>query len=70
MYLSAIVAAAQAVEGVGSVRVDRFRRMNDTGSTALEEGVIRVGRLEIAQLANNPNFRERGRLALSAGGGQ
>ena len=70
VYLSAVVAAAQAVEGVGSVRVDRFRRMDDSGNAALEAGVVRIGRLEIAQLANNPNFRERGRLVLSAGGGQ
>ncbi|GAB2502681.1 putative baseplate assembly protein [Pseudoxanthomonas sangjuensis] len=70
VWLSAVVAAAQAVEGVASVRVDRFRRLNDGGNAALEEGVIRIGRLEIAQLANNPNFRERGRLVLSAGGGQ
>ena len=29
---------------------------------SLENGVIPIGRLEIAQLANNPNFPERGRL--------
>ncbi|MCW5580845.1 MAG: putative baseplate assembly protein [Luteimonas sp.] len=70
VYLSSIVAAAQAVEGVASVRVDRFRRLVNGSSTSLDEGVIRLDRLEIAQLANNPNFRERGRLSLSAGGGQ
>jgi hypothetical protein len=37
---------------------------------SLEEGVIDIGGLEIAQLANNPNFRERGKLALVAGGGK
>ena len=70
VYLSAVIAAAQAVEGVASVRVDSFRRLVNGSSTSLAEGVIRMGRLEIAQLANNPNFRERGRLTLSAGGGQ
>ena len=70
VYLSAVVAAAQAVEGVASVRVDRFRRAINGSDASLEEGVIRIGRLEIAQLANDPNFRERGRLMLSAGGGQ
>jgi CelD/BcsL family acetyltransferase involved in cellulose biosynthesis len=70
VYLSAVIAAAQAVEGVASVRVDEFRRMVNGTSTSLAEGVIRMGRLEIAQLANNPSFRERGRLTLSAGGGQ
>jgi hypothetical protein len=70
VYLSAVIAAAQAVEGVASVRVDEFRRMVNGTSTSLAEGVIRLGRLEIAQLANDPNFRERGRLTLSVGGGQ
>jgi hypothetical protein len=32
--------------------------------------LIGIGGLEIAQLANNPNFRERGRLTLHAGGGK
>jgi hypothetical protein len=32
--------------------------------------VIDIGALEIAQLANNPNFRERGRLEILAGGGK
>lgn len=70
VYLSTVVATAQAVEGVASVRVDRFRRAVNGSNTSLDEGVVRIGRLEIAQLANDPNFRERGRLTLSAGGGQ
>jgi hypothetical protein len=69
VYLSRIVATAQAVEGVDSVRVNRFQRLVAPSATSLEEGVVRTGRLEIAQLANNPNFRERGRLTLAAGGG-
>jgi predicted phage baseplate assembly protein len=70
VFLSRVVAAAQAVEGVDSVRVDRFQRLIAPSPTSLEDGVIPIGRLEIAQLANNPNFRERGRLVLTAGGGQ
>jgi hypothetical protein len=69
VFLSRIVAAVQAVPGVASVRVDTFERLFGASPTSLADGVIRMGRLEIAQLANNPNFRERGRLALSAGGG-
>ena len=70
VYLSALIAAAQSVEGVESVRVDRFRRMVDPSPLSLDEGVIAIGGLEIAQLANNPNFRERGRLTIEAGGGK
>ena len=69
VYLSRIVAAAQAVPGVASVRVDKFERFGGGSPTALADGVIRTGRLEIPELANNPSFRERGRLALTAGGG-
>ncbi len=37
---------------------------------AQEDGVIPIGRLEVAQLENDPNYRDRGRLLVSAGGGQ
>jgi predicted phage baseplate assembly protein len=70
VYLSRIVAAAQAVEGVEAVSVQRFQRMAAPDAASLERGVIPIGRLEIAQLANNPNFRERGRLTIEAGGGK
>jgi hypothetical protein len=70
VYLSPIIAAAQAVEGVDSVRVDTFERLSVKNSTALADGVIPIGGLEIAQLANNPNFRERGRITVHAGGGK
>ena len=70
VFASSIVAAAQAVPGVDSVKLERFQRLVQPSATSLAEGVIRVGRLEIAQLANDPNFRARGRLALRCGGGQ
>jgi predicted phage baseplate assembly protein len=70
VYLSRIVAAAQAVDGVDAVRPERFQRLVNPSATSLQEGVISIGELEIAQLANNPNFRERGRLSLNAGGGK
>ncbi|MEP7100935.1 MAG: putative baseplate assembly protein, partial [Burkholderiales bacterium] len=70
VYLSPIVAAAQAVEGVEAVWVQKFGRMASPDPASIASGVIPIGRLEIAQLANDPNFRERGRLTLQAGGGQ
>ena len=70
VYLSRSVAAAQAVEGVDAVRVDRFQRLISPSPTSRDEGVIRIGSLEIAQLANSPSFPERGRLTLTAGGGK
>ncbi len=70
VYLSRIVAAAQAVEGVEAVWVQKFERFGQPDARPMETGVLPMGRLEIAQLANNPNFRERGRLTLEAGGGK
>ena len=70
VYLSRVIARAQAVEGVEAVWRKKFQRMAAPDAASLENGVIPIGRLEIAQLANNPNFRERGRLVLEAGGGQ
>jgi predicted phage baseplate assembly protein len=69
VYLSRIVAAAQEVEGVDAVSVLKFQREASPDAALLKNGVIPMGRLEIAQLANNPNFPERGRLTLEAGGG-
>lgn len=68
IYLSRIIAAAQAVVGVESVSALRFQRR--AGPSGLIEGVLRMGRLEIARLDDNPNFPERGQLTLAAGGGK
>jgi predicted phage baseplate assembly protein len=70
VYSSRVLAAAQSVEGVESVRLEKFQCLLDPDPTTLENGVIPIGRLGIAQLENNPNYRERGRLTLSAGGGK
>lgn len=70
VYLSRVISAAQAVDGVESVRADSFRRLGDKTFLSLQDGVIEIGSLEIAQLANSPNFPERGKLALVAGGGK
>jgi hypothetical protein len=70
VYLSRIIAAAQAVEGVEAVRPELFQRLVNPSPTSLDDGVIPIGGPEIAQLANNPDFPERGRLTLRAGGGK
>ncbi|HVQ07043.1 MAG TPA: putative baseplate assembly protein [Allosphingosinicella sp.] len=70
VWLSAIVARVQAVDGVESVTPTRFGRLDDPDPAPLETGVLAIGRLEIARLANNPSFPERGRIALTMGGGK
>jgi len=71
VYLSALYEAAQSVQGVASVLINTFRRLRTPPDTkALDDGVLSIGRLEIAQLDNDPNFPERGVFKLSIGGGK
>jgi hypothetical protein len=70
VYLSRIIATAQAVEGVEAVHAEKFQRFISPLATSLDDEVIPITNLEIAQLANNPSFRERGRLIIDAGGGK
>jgi hypothetical protein len=70
VYLSAIYAAAQKVEGVRFVTIVTFQRLGLASKRALDDGVLGVGRLEIARLDNDPNFAERGVLRLNMEGGK
>lgn len=71
VYLSALYEAAQAVQGVASVVITTFRRLRvPPDPKPLDDGVLAIGRLEIARLDNDPNFPERGVLKLSVGGGK
>jgi len=70
VYLSAIIAAAQAVPGVESVVPNTFQRQHDDASSAIDTGVLMMNRLEVARLDNNPTFPDRGVLLVTAGGGK
>lgn len=70
VYLSAIVAAAQGVQGVQSVAATTFQRQRDDASSALDSGVLELQRLEIARLDNDRTFPEHGVLTVTAGGGK
>jgi hypothetical protein len=70
VYLSQIVAAAQAVPGVESVRVTKLNRLYEPPNRELENGVLPLGPLEVAQLDNDPSFPERGKLTLVMLGGR
>ena len=70
VYLSPIVAAVQAVEGVESVRVTLFQRRDQPGPKGAEDGKLTFSRLEIGRLDNDPNFPEHGSLALTLEGGR
>jgi hypothetical protein len=73
IYVSTLVAAVQALEGVAHVRVTRFGRADadTTGAAAsLDQGVIAIACDEIPVLDADVNFPERGTLALSVEGGR
>lgn len=80
IYLSKLVAAAQAVEGVESVVVTRLRRFSVNhadflpGSSEIDEalitGLIELGPFEVAQLDNDSSFPENGRFTLNMRGGR
>lgn len=69
VYLSRLYEAAQAVQGVASVTVKTFQRLRHPDPRPLEDGMLDIGRLEIAQLDNDPNYPERGVFTLSSVGG-
>jgi hypothetical protein len=70
VYLSRIYAAAGEVTGVESVAVSRFQRRGRLAGTEIQDGVLPIGRLEIAVLDSDPNFQENGRLEIALGGGK
>jgi hypothetical protein len=68
--LSVLVAAAQAVPGVLSVKVTKLERLYEGPNDELENGILRLGSDEIAQLDNDPSFPEHGKLTLTMEGGR
>jgi hypothetical protein len=70
IYLSQIVAAAMAVEGLETVKVLHFQRLHAPSNHEIENGVLPLRAAEIAQLDNDPNFPENGKLQLTVRGGR
>lgn len=70
VYLSPLYAAAQAVQGVDSLKITKFLRQGDTNNDAVANGKLLLGRREIARLDNDPDFPENGVLNLIMNGGR
>jgi predicted phage baseplate assembly protein len=70
VYLSQIYAAAQGVDGVAWARVTTFQEQGKLETSALGSGVLKLNRLEIARLDNDPNYSEHGVLRLKMMGGK
>jgi hypothetical protein len=68
--VSKIIATAQAIPGVESVSAIWLKRLGDSDSLHISDGILKLGRMEIAQMDNDPNFPENGRLTLNIGGGR
>lgn len=76
VYLSRIVAEAMEVPGVRWIDVDdsppkpnRFQRYGEPARGELDEGLMRMARLEIARLDNDPSVPENGRIEFVMEGG-
>jgi hypothetical protein len=70
VYLGPIYAAAHDVAGINSVQVMQFTRQGSKDRQPLEDGFIKLGRLEVARLDNDSNFPEHGVLRLQLYGGK
>jgi hypothetical protein len=70
VFLSRIVAAAQAVPGVEYAEVTRLQRRFEAPNHEIENGLLPVQAWEIARLDNDPNHPERGRLDIQVRGGR
>ena len=70
IYLSKIVAAAQAVQGIESVTVSKMQRFGELENNEKEYGLLPLSPFEIARLDNDPSFPENGKLVLDMRGGR
>jgi predicted phage baseplate assembly protein len=70
IYLSKIIAAAQAVPGVQSVRVEKLQRYGEPAQGEIEDGLVQIGPMQIARLDNDPNYLDHGVLTLALEGGR
>jgi hypothetical protein len=70
VYASPLIAAAQAVEGVRSVSLVTFTRMDAPWVDGVAQGYLTMGRLDIPRCDNDPNHLDHGRFRLDLDGGK
>jgi predicted phage baseplate assembly protein len=70
VYVSRIVAAVAAVEGVEDVTVNALQRYGGVDQGEVESGLLRIGPTEVARLDDDPNAPAKGVLDLTVGGGR
>jgi predicted phage baseplate assembly protein len=70
IYLSKLVATAQAVPGVENVAVKKLERLDEGSNGEIESSILPLGPLEVARLDNDPSFPEHGQFKLDMRGGR
>ena len=70
VYASPLIAAAQQVDGVLSVTLTTFTRMDDPTVDGVAQGFLTLGTLEIPRCDNDPNHLDRGQFVLHLDGGK
>jgi hypothetical protein len=70
VFLSQLVATAQAVPGVESVAVSKLQRLFAGPNDEIKNGVLPLGPLEVARLDSDPSFPENGLFTLNLRGGR
>ncbi|MGH7496693.1 MAG: putative baseplate assembly protein [bacterium] len=70
VYLSKLIAAAQAVTGVESVEITNLQRYGEAPNDEIKNGILPLSPFEIAQLDNDPSFPEHGQFTLVMNGGR
>ncbi|SFE86074.1 putative baseplate assembly protein [Nitrosomonas sp. Nm166] len=70
IYLSTLVAEAQRIQGVESIKIVKMQRLYEPANSEIENGVLPLGPLEIARLDNDPSFPENGRIRFDMRGGR
>lgn len=69
IFLSQLYDTAMQIDGVSSVRIDRFKRFGKLDNHELENGMLRISPFEIARLDNDSNFQENGVIEFTMEGG-
>ncbi len=70
IYVSRIIAAAQALAGISAVGASRLERMFAGPDGELEQGFLAIGADEVARLDNDRSLPGHGRLTLRLRGGR
>ena len=70
VYASPLIAAAQAVEGVASVTLAMFSRLDAPWVDGVADGFLTLGRLEIPRCDNDQDHLDHGLFTLALDGGK